>query len=199
MAHTAAPKSGQSTIPMLAPTNPNAAPNRSPGGVVSPTRLPVCASHAVNAPTKPVAAPMAAGSPPGVLAGLSMLRERPTEERVRRLWIADEVVLDTCILQRAVERIDVVRRYARVGTTEETEDRRAHPWRSVAGRRPLLALAGRETAIETNDARELGVLRRGEERLPATHAEAENVDASRVRRAAKVSDRARSEEHTSEL
>ena len=48
---------------MLAPTNPNAAPNRSPGGVVSPTRLPVCASHAVNAPTKPVAAPMAADQP----------------------------------------------------------------------------------------------------------------------------------------
>ena len=44
MTQTAAPNSGQRTIPMLAPTKPNAAPNLSPGGVVIPIRFPVCAT-----------------------------------------------------------------------------------------------------------------------------------------------------------
>ena len=53
MTQTAAPKSGQSTIPIVAPMKPNAAPKRSPGSVDNPMRLPVCASHDVNAPTNP--------------------------------------------------------------------------------------------------------------------------------------------------
>src|SRR5438309_236765 len=108
MAHTAAPKSGQRTIPMLETKDPDAAPSRSRRHVAGLDE--------------------AEGSPPGVLTGLPMFRERPIEERVGRIRIAHEVVLDARILQRAVELVDVARRDAGVGTAEETEQWRTHAW-----------------------------------------------------------------------
>src|SRR6266545_1570676 len=130
-------------------------------------------------------------APPRILAGVLMFGERAVEERVRRAWIRHEVVRDARFLQRTLEPLDVARRDARVVAAEQTQHRRAHPWRAVLRRSAFLALARGETAVETDDAGDLGVLGRGEERLPAAHTEAEDEYAARVGRAAKMPDRAR--------
>ena len=85
MTQTPAPKSGQRTIPSVAPRKPNAAPKRSPGRVDSPMRFPVCASHDMNAPTKPVTAPITAVQP--IAKGVrsrSRFRDECARETIQR-------------------------------------------------------------------------------------------------------------------
>src|SRR4051794_25509077 len=102
-----------------------------------------------------------------------MLLVAAVEERMRRARVDHDVVLGARVLEPALERLDLIGRYALVGAAEQTEERAAQLGDS--GERPLDAppLAG-EARVEAHRARQAEVVvRRGEQRLHAAEAEAD--------------------------
>ena len=93
---------------------------------------------------------------------------------MRRPGVCLEVAFDLRGRQCTVEGVDVRRRDARVVATKETEDGRAHARRLFSRDRPDFVLALAEPAIEADDARETGLLRRGQERDASAEAEAQD-------------------------
>src|SRR5438477_9658081 len=97
---------------------------------------------------------------------------------MRSAGIRLEVVLELRSRQRAVEGGDVRRRDARVVTAKESEDGRTHARGLFRRGRPDVVLALAEPTIEADDARETGLLRRGQERDASAEAEAQDENAT---------------------
>src|SRR4051794_40653249 len=118
---------------------------------------------------------------PRVRARARVLLVLAVEERVRRVGVDDDVVVDVVLVEQAVERVDVARRDALVGAAEQAEHGAAdlrdlveHRWHAEA--------PAREPAVEADDAveHELGTHPR-QERLRAAEAEADRDEARRAR------------------